>query len=77
MRCQPSVVLVRTEGGSGTGFLVDSDGTIVTNAHVVGDSSEVRVRFEDGGDEHTAQVLGVDASTDLAAIRSTWAPRTA
>ena len=65
----PSVVSVRTEGGSGTGFLVDSDGTIVTNAHVVGDASEVQVRFEDGGDEHTAQVLGVDASTDLAAIK--------
>ena len=65
----PSVVSVRTDGGSGTGFLVDSDGTIVTNAHVVGDASEVQVRFEDGGDEHTAQVLGVDASTDLAAIK--------
>ena len=65
----PSVVSVRTEGGSGTGFLVDSDGTIVTNAHVVGDASQVQVRFEDGGDEHGAQVLGVDASTDLAAIK--------
>jgi putative serine protease PepD len=64
-----SVVSIRTGSGSGTGFLVDSDGTIVTNAHVVGDSSEVEVRFEDGGDSHTAQVLGVDASTDLAAIK--------
>jgi S1-C subfamily serine protease len=65
----PSVVSVRTQSGSGTGFLVDSDGTIVTNAHVVGDASEVQVRFEDDGDLHTAQVLGVDASTDLAAIK--------
>ena len=64
-----SVVSIRTQGGSGTGFLVDSDGTIVTNAHVVGDSSQVQVRFEDDGDLHTAEVLGVDASTDLAAIR--------
>jgi putative serine protease PepD len=64
-----SVVSIRTGSGSGTGFLVDSDGTIVTNAHVVGDSSQVEVRFEDDGDSHTAQVLGVDASTDLAAIR--------
>jgi putative serine protease PepD len=65
----PSVVSVRTGSGSGTGFLVDGDGTIVTNAHVVGDASQVQVRFEDDGDLHTAQVLGVDASTDLAAIR--------
>jgi putative serine protease PepD len=65
----PSVVSVRTDSGSGTGFLVDSDGTIVTNAHVVGDASQVKVRFEDDGDLHDAQVLGVDASTDLAAIK--------
>jgi putative serine protease PepD len=65
----PSVVSVRTQSGSGTGFLVDSDGTIVTNAHVVGDSQQVQVRFEDDGDMHDAQVLGVDASTDLAALK--------
>jgi putative serine protease PepD len=65
----PSVVSVRTGSGSGTGFLVDSDGTIVTNAHVVGDAGQVQVRFEDDGELHDAQVLGVDASTDLAAIR--------
>ena len=65
----PSVVSVRTESGSGTGFLVDSNGTIVTNAHVVGDASQVQVRFTDDGDLHPAQVLGVDASTDLAAIK--------
>jgi len=65
----PSVVSVRTDSGSGTGFLVDRDGTIVTNAHVVGQASRVRVRFEDDGELHAARVLGVDASTDLAAIR--------
>ena len=65
----PSVVSVRTGAGSGTGFLVDSDGTIVTNAHVVGDSDQVQVRFEDDGELHDAEVLGVDASTDLAALK--------
>jgi putative serine protease PepD len=65
----PSVVSVQTQSGSGTGFLVDSNGTIVTNAHVVGDSSQVQVRFEDGGELHDAQVLGVDASVDLAALK--------
>ena len=65
----PSVVSVRTGEGSGTGFLVDGDGTIVTNAHVVGDNSQVQVRFTDDGKFHTARVLGVDASTDLAALK--------
>jgi putative serine protease PepD len=63
------VVSVQTQSGSGTGFLVDGNGTIVTNAHVVGDSSQVQVRFEDGGELHDAQVLGVDASVDLAALK--------
>jgi S1-C subfamily serine protease len=65
----PSVASVRTGSGSGTGFLVDSNGTIVTNAHVVGGSSQVQVRFQDKGQYHDAQVLSVDASTDLAALK--------
>jgi putative serine protease PepD len=65
----PSVVSVRTGEGSGTGFLVKSDGTIVTNAHVVGNNSDVQVRFNDDGDFHDARVLGVDESTDLAVIK--------
>ena len=65
----PSVVSVRTGEGSGTGFLVKSDGTIVTNAHVVGNNSDVQVRFQDDGNFHDARVLGVDESTDLAVIK--------
>ena len=65
----PSVVSVRTGSGSGTGFLVESDGTIVTNAHVVGDATRVQVRFTDDGPLVDAEVLGVDASTDLAALK--------
>src|SRR5215218_5689318 len=48
----PGVVSVRTDDGSGTGFVVDADGTIVTNAHVVGDASQVQVQF---ADERTAR----------------------
>jgi putative serine protease PepD len=63
----PAVVSVRTDGGSGTGFVVDTDGTIVTNAHVVGDAGEVQVQF---ADERTARasVEGVDTSSDLAVL---------
>jgi putative serine protease PepD len=65
----PSVASVRTSEGSGTGFLVDSNGTMVTNAHVVGNNKQVQVRFNDKGAYHDAQVLSVDASTDLAALK--------
>src|SRR4051794_27076008 len=65
----PSVASVRTSQGSGTGFLVDSNGTMVTNAHVVGDNKQVQVRFNDNGQYHDARVLSVDASVDLAALK--------
>jgi putative serine protease PepD len=61
------VVSVRTGSGSGTGFVVDGDGTLVTNAHVVGSASTVQVQF---ADDETAQarVAGVDRSSDLAVL---------
>ncbi len=72
----PSVVFVKSgesgsAGGSasGTGFVVDSDGTIVTNAHVVAGASNVSVRFEDNGAGVDAEVLGTDASSDIAVLR--------
>jgi putative serine protease PepD len=63
----PAVVSVRANGGSGTGFLIAADGKLVTNAHVVGQSRSVTVRFGEG-DSVAAQVLGTDASSDLAVL---------
>ena len=42
-----SVVSIQTRGGSGTGFVTGADGTIVTNAHVVGSATTVQVQFAD------------------------------
>jgi len=53
----------------GTGFLIDDDGTIVTNAHVVGEHDSARVRFDDDGSPVAAEVLGSDPSTDLAVLK--------
>ena len=64
----PSVVSVRGAGG-GTGFVVRSDGTIVTNAHVVGSADNAQVRFNDTGRLVDADVLGTDPSSDLAVLR--------
>jgi S1-C subfamily serine protease len=54
---------------SGSGFVVDKDGTIITNAHVVGDSDEVQVSFEEDGDPVDAEVVGSDPDTDVAILR--------
>ena len=63
----PAVVSIRADGGSGTGFVVDTDGTVVTNAHVVGGSDRVQLQFSDDRTV-TAEVRGVDTSSDLALL---------
>ncbi|MGI8945484.1 MAG: S1C family serine protease, partial [Thermoleophilaceae bacterium] len=65
----PGVVSVRTDSGAGTGFLIDSGGTLVTNAHVVGGSERVSVRFGES-EPLEAKVLGTDPSSDLAVLRA-------
>ena len=59
------------EGGTatGSGFVVDEDGTILTNAHVVDGAEDVTVSFEEGGESIDAEVRGVDADTDLAVLK--------
>ena len=54
---------------SGSGFVVDREGTIITNAHVVGGADEVKVRFKEDGDLIDAEVVGSDPSTDVAVLR--------
>jgi serine protease Do len=54
--------------GEGSGFIVSSDGTILTNAHVVSGASEVTVRLTDRR-EYIAKVIGIDTKSDVAVIR--------
>ena len=72
-RVSNSVVSVQvrsgSRGGSGTGFVIDTDGTIVTNAHVAEGASQVQVRFDDKGEMIPARVVGSDASSDLAVLK--------
>src|SRR4051794_548118 len=65
----PAVVSIRTGSGSGTGFLIKSNGTIVTNAHVAGGSHDVTVRFGQNGTSLDGQVKGTDPSVDLAVVQ--------
>jgi putative serine protease PepD len=64
----PAVVSIRAGNGSGTGFLVDSDGTVVTNDHVVESSKRVLLQFGRDGTRIDADVLGTDPSSDLAVV---------
>jgi S1-C subfamily serine protease len=54
---------------TGSGFVVDKDGTILTNAHVVEGADKVTVSFAEGGEEIDAEVKGVDPSSDLAVLK--------
>ncbi len=56
--------------GSGSGVIIDSEGHIVTNNHVIGDAMEIEVRFSDKS-KLIAQVVGKDLDTDLAVLKVT------
>jgi S1-C subfamily serine protease len=56
--------------GQGSGFIIDKDGIIVTNAHVVDHADKVTVTLNDGK-TYVGQVLGTDPVTDLAAVKIT------
>src|SRR4051794_5804975 len=64
----PAVVSIRTSEGSGTGFLIDSNGRIVTNSHVVGTNDHVLVRFGDDQTSLDGKVVGSDPSSDIAVV---------
>jgi len=51
----------------GSGFVISSDGYIVTNNHVIEDVDEIEVAFKDGS-EYAAEVVGRDPATDIALI---------
>ena len=52
---------------TGSGFVIDRDGHVVTNQHVVAGAETVTVKFHDG-EEVDARVVGTDASTDVALL---------
>ena len=63
-----SLNMGRIQSGSGSGFLWDSAGHVVTNYHVIDDSDSVRVRLTDGT-EWDAEILGKAPEFDLAVLK--------
>jgi S1-C subfamily serine protease len=70
-----SVVTILSGVGSGSGFLVSSDGYVLTDAHVVGDDKTVRVRWPDGL-EGLAMVERVSKKRDVAILKTNPRDRT-
>lgn len=71
---EPAVVRIATGTGVGTGFVVDGDGYVLTNYHVIQSSStgrvaaSIEVTLSDGA-THDATVVGTDARSDLALLK--------
>jgi putative serine protease PepD len=66
----PGVAFIQNDGNgaTGSGFLMDGQGHVVTNEHVVEGSSRFTVRFGEDGDELPAKLVGKDTSSDLAVL---------
>jgi S1-C subfamily serine protease len=54
---------------TGSGFVIDEDGHIVTNAHVVEGAESVQVTLGEDGESFDADVVGADPSTDIAVLQ--------
>jgi S1-C subfamily serine protease len=64
-----SVVTIMTGSGSGSGVLLSDDGYVLTDAHVVGDEKELRVRWSDGI-EKVGEVIRVSKTRDVALVKT-------
>ena len=70
-----SIVVVTTEGrdggesGMGTGFVIDQDGLIATNMHVIGEARPISIRTRDGKQFAVTEIFASDRSLDLAIVR--------
>ncbi len=56
------------EHALGSGFIINKDGYILTNNHVIAGMTDIRV-ITDNGDQYTAKIIGADPQTDLALLK--------
>ena len=69
----PSVVFIQTPGGTGSGFVWDQAGHIVTNNHVVAGANQIVVVFSNGRFAN-ASLVGTDVDSDLAVLKLNTVP---
>jgi serine protease Do len=68
-RSSPAIVRIETDQGSGTGFIIDKGGIVVTNLHVVRGMKEIRVKLYGGETFPVLNIAGVDPGRDLALLK--------
>src|ERR1700748_2389565 len=68
-KIQPSVVVIETDKGLGSGFVVKSDGTIATNHHVIAGATAVNVKLSSGEIFRRVYLLADNTDRDLALLR--------
>jgi serine peptidase DegS len=68
LRQNPAQIRRRVEGSLGSGVILDSDGHLVTNNHVIQGADQIRVQLADGR-VATPTIVGTDPDTDLAVLR--------
>jgi putative serine protease PepD len=66
----PSAVLIRTASGLGSGVVLDTEGNIITNAHVAGDATSFEVQVAGQAEPRPARLAGTYPPDDLAVIRA-------
>ncbi|OUE23236.1 Periplasmic pH-dependent serine endoprotease DegQ precursor [Clavibacter michiganensis] len=64
-----SALTYENAAGAGTGIILSSDGTILTNNHVVSGATSIRVTVESTGKAYVAKVVGTDATNDVAVLK--------
>jgi len=64
-----AVVTLETASGSGSGFFINKDGHLLTNAHVVKGSKYARIKLQNG-DKAVAEVIKVNEQTDVALLKT-------
>ena len=64
----PQTGKITDQPGSGSGFVISTDGYVVTNNHVIENAYSIKISFADGL-ELTASLIGTDPSTDIAILK--------
>ncbi len=59
----------QTQQATGTGFIIQADGYILTNQHVINGAQSIKVQVQDRDDPYTAKVVGEDYDLDLAVLK--------